>query len=137
MIDIAKRLTTQLASMTLKRWAYSVSQHEVPIIKLTLFFEGLMSGSKTYEDDRAACFADESRKLARDALFMVLRNLDFFHQSSTSLTGLRSCRWAWMPLLPRTRCTLSLTGSLQPQGSTEAARASSDPFLLSLHCCAS
>jgi hypothetical protein len=53
--------------MAMKSWAFSVGKNEVPSVKLTLFFEGLIEGLKMYEDDRAACFVDESRKLAWEA----------------------------------------------------------------------
>ena len=79
MVDIAECLTSQIAKMDMKSWAYSVGKHEAPSINLTLFFDGLIEGLKTYEEDRAASFANESRKLARDALFLVLSNLAFFH----------------------------------------------------------
>ena len=79
MVDIAERLTAQIAKMDMKSWAFSVGKHEVPSIKLTLFFEGLIEGLKTYEDDRATCFANETRKLASGALFLVLSNLAYCH----------------------------------------------------------
>ena len=75
LVDIAEHLTAQIATANMKSWAFSVKEHEVPSVKLTLFFEGLIEGLKMYDDDWAACFADESRKLTRDALFVVLRNL--------------------------------------------------------------
>ena len=73
----------------MKSWAFSVGKHEVPSVKLTLFFEGLIDGLKMYEDDRAADFANESRKLARDALFLVLSNLAFFHPDLDQSDGFK------------------------------------------------
>ena len=42
-----------------------------------------------YEDDRAACFANESQKLARDALFLVLSNLAFHHPDLNLADGFK------------------------------------------------
>ena len=41
---------------------------------MTHFFEGLIDGLKTYEDDRSAFFANGSWKFSRDAIFTVLLN---------------------------------------------------------------
>jgi len=79
LVDIAECLTAHVAKTNMKSWAFTVSNHEVPSVKLTLFFEGLIEGLKMYEEDRATCFAEESWKLARDTLFLVLSNLAFLH----------------------------------------------------------
>lgn len=46
LVDIAERLTTQITTMDMKSWDFSVGRHEVPIVKLTLYFEGLIKGLK-------------------------------------------------------------------------------------------
>ena len=75
--------------INMKSWAFSINSHEVPSIKLMLFFEGLIEGLKMYEDERAACLANESRKLARNALFMVLSNLSYRHPNLDLNDGFR------------------------------------------------
>lgn len=65
--------------MDMKSWAFLVKRREIPSVKLTLFFKGLIEGLKTYEGEMAAYIANESRKFARDALFMVFSNLAYRH----------------------------------------------------------
>ena len=89
MVDIAERLTAQISNMDMKSWAFSVSKHEVPSAKLSLFFKGLIEGLEMYGDNSAACFANESQKLARDALFLVLSNLAFFHPDLNLADGFK------------------------------------------------
>ena len=61
--------------MKIKSWAFSIGEHEVSSVKLTLFFEGLIEGLKEYEADRDVCFGEESRKLTHIALSLVLSNI--------------------------------------------------------------
>ena len=89
MVGIAECLTAQISKQDMKSWAFSVSMHEVPSVTLTLFFEGLIEGLKTYEEDRATCFVNEAQKLARDALFMVLSNLAFRHPDLNIADGFK------------------------------------------------
>lgn len=72
LVDVAERLTVQLATMGMKNWGFSVSQKEATSVRLTLFFEGLIDVLDAYHKERAAKFAAESRKLLHDVLFKVL-----------------------------------------------------------------
>ena len=72
LVDVAERLTVQLATMGMKSWGFSVSPREATSARLTLFFEGLIGALDVYHKERAAKFAAESRKLLHDVLFKVL-----------------------------------------------------------------
>ena len=89
MVDIAECLTAQIAKMDMKSWSISIGKYEVPSAKLSLFFKGLIEGLEMYEDNSAACFANESQKLARDALFLVLSNLAFHHPDINLADGFK------------------------------------------------
>jgi hypothetical protein len=89
LVDIAERLTAQIAMMGMESIAVSVDMHEVPSVKLALFFDGLIEGLRMHEEERAAHFANESRKLARNALFMVLSNIAFRHPDINLADGFR------------------------------------------------
>ena len=71
MIDIAERLTAQTAVMGMEGPVFFASRHEVPIVKLGLFFNELIKNLKAHEEARDERFTTESQKLAHDALFMV------------------------------------------------------------------
>ena len=58
---------------------YSASGYEVPSVKLGTFFNELVDKLKVHEQGRAKHFATESRKLACNALFMVLSNISCRH----------------------------------------------------------
>ena len=79
MVDVAEHLRAQAAVMGMDGPVFSVSKHEVPSVKLGLFFNELIKKLKVHEEGRAECFVTESRKLARDALFMVLSNIACRH----------------------------------------------------------
>ena len=79
MIDIAECLSAQAAAMGMDGPVYSASEQEVPSVKLGIFFNELINKLKVHEEWRAERFAIESRKLARDALFMVLSNIACHH----------------------------------------------------------
>jgi hypothetical protein len=68
---------------------FSVGGHEAPSIKMALFFDGLIGGLKVHEEGRAANFARESRRLARNALFMVLSNIAYRHPDLNLTDGFR------------------------------------------------
>ena len=69
--------------------AFSVSKKDVPSVKLGLFFNELIDKLKVHEEGRAKRFATESRKLARNALFMVLSNLAWRHPDLDLKDGFR------------------------------------------------
>ena len=79
MVDVAERLGAQAAAMGMDGPVYSASEQEVPSVKLGLFFNELIDKLKVHEEGRAERFATESRKLARNALFMVLSNIACSH----------------------------------------------------------
>lgn len=58
---------------------FSVGEHEVPSVKLGLFFNDLIEKLKIHEGGRGDRFTSESRQLARNALFMVLSNFAYRH----------------------------------------------------------
>ena len=58
---------------------FSVSKQEVPSVKLGLLFNEVIDKLEVYEEGRVKCFTPESRKLAHNALFMVLSNIACRH----------------------------------------------------------
>ena len=58
---------------------FLAGKQEVLSVKLGLFFNELIDKLKVHEEGRAERFATESRKLARNALFMVLSNIACRH----------------------------------------------------------
>ena len=79
LVDIVERLTAQVAMMGMEGPIFSVGEHEVPSAKPGLFFNELVEKLKTHEEGRADRFTSESRKLARNAVHMVLRNIAYCH----------------------------------------------------------
>ena len=79
LVDIAERLSAQAMAMGMDGPVYSASKQEVPSVKLGLFFNELIDKLKVHEEGRAKRFATESRKLAHNALFMVLSNIACRH----------------------------------------------------------
>ena len=79
MIDIAERLSAQAVAMGVGGPVYSASEREVPSVKPGIFFNELIDKLKLHEEGRVECFATESRRLTRDALFMVLCNIACRH----------------------------------------------------------
>nr|XP_040249731.1 uncharacterized protein LOC120967188 [Aegilops tauschii subsp. strangulata] len=77
--DIAEHLGAQATAMGMDGPVYSASKREVPSVKLGIFFNELIDKLKVHEEGRAERFATESRRLARDALFMVLSNIACRH----------------------------------------------------------
>jgi hypothetical protein len=71
LIDIAER-SVQLAVMYMKSWSFTVNDKEAASVWLSKFFEGLIEALEMYQEERAASFANESRKLTRDILYKVL-----------------------------------------------------------------
>ena len=59
--------------------AFTLNQHEVPSAKLGVFFNEMIEKLGAHEAGRPQCFATESWKLARNALFMVLSNIACCH----------------------------------------------------------
>nr|XP_020156483.1 uncharacterized protein LOC109741810 [Aegilops tauschii subsp. strangulata] len=79
LIDIAEHLGVQATAMGMGGPAFSASKQEVPSVKPGLFFSELIEKLKAHEEGRAERFATESRKLARNTLFMVLSNIACRH----------------------------------------------------------
>ncbi|KAM3256395.1 hypothetical protein ACQJBY_049087 [Aegilops geniculata] len=79
LIDVAECLGAQAVAMGMDGPVYSASEQEVPSVKLGIFFNELIDKLKVHEDGRAERFATESRRLARNALFMVLCNIACRH----------------------------------------------------------
>ena len=79
LIDVAERRGAQAAAMGMDGPVYSASEREVPCVKLGIFFDELLNNLKVHEEGRPVRFATESRRLARDALFMVLSNITRRH----------------------------------------------------------
>ena len=69
------RLAAQTVVMGMDGPDFLVNRNEVPSAKLGVFFNELIKKLKVHEKGRPDDFATESRKLARDALFMVLSNI--------------------------------------------------------------
>ncbi|KAM3241877.1 hypothetical protein ACQJBY_054544 [Aegilops geniculata] len=87
LIGIAERLSSHLANMDMKSWRFTINEHEAASTRLTNFFEGLIEALKTYQDNRAASFANESRQFARSVLYMVLLNVAH-HNPDLDLSGI-------------------------------------------------
>ena len=68
---------------------FPVGAHEVPSVKLGLFFNELTEKLKTHEEARVDLFISESRKLAHNTLFMVLSNIAYRHQDLNFADGFR------------------------------------------------
>ena len=79
LIDVVERLGAQAMAMGMDGPVYSASEREVPCVKLGIFFDELLNNLKVHEEGRSVRFATESRRLARDALFMVLSNIACRH----------------------------------------------------------
>ena len=75
--------------MGMEDLAFSANRHEVPSVKLAVFFEGLIEGLKTHEEERAARFASESQKLACNTHFMVLSNIAYRHPDLNLADGFK------------------------------------------------
>nr|XP_020166368.1 myosin heavy chain, striated muscle-like [Aegilops tauschii subsp. strangulata] len=79
LVDVAERLGAQAVVMGMDGPVYSASEQEVPSVKLGIFFNDLIDKLKVQEEGRGRRFATESRRLARNALFMVLSNIACRH----------------------------------------------------------
>ena len=89
LIDIAERLGTQAAAMVMDDPIFLASKQEVSSVMLGLFFNDLTDKLKVHEEGRAERFASESRKLARNALFMVLSNIACRHSDLDLVDGFK------------------------------------------------
>nr|XP_020166580.1 uncharacterized protein LOC109731614 [Aegilops tauschii subsp. strangulata] len=79
LVDVAERLGAQDAVMGMDGLVYSASEQEVPSVMLGIFFNELIENLKMHEEGRGERFVTESRRLARNALFMVLSNIACRH----------------------------------------------------------
>ena len=70
--DVARRITTQLATMGMPNVRYVPEPSVSPNAKLTLFFEGVLGALEQFRSNRAASMADEARRLCRGAMTKVL-----------------------------------------------------------------
>lgn len=75
LVGTAKRHTSQLAIMDMKSWSFTVNEQDVDSIILTKFFDDLIKALETYNDDRAASFANASRQFVHNVLYTMLLNL--------------------------------------------------------------
>ena len=89
LVDIEERLTSQVAMMGMEGLVFSIGKHEVLSAKLGILFNELIERQKSCEEGRDARFASESRKLACNALFMVLRNIAYCHPDLNLTDGFR------------------------------------------------
>lgn len=58
--------------MGMQNWGFTVNHKEAASVRLTLFFQNLISALEKHRQDRVAQIASESCKLCRDVLFKVL-----------------------------------------------------------------
>src|SRR3989337_3430407 len=72
LIDIAERLTAQLASMGLPSFKYSSEDRASPSARLTMFFESTLDALQLLQSTRATQLAHETRQLCRAVLRKVL-----------------------------------------------------------------
>ena len=70
--DVARRITTQLATMGMPNVKYTPECNVSPNAKLTLFFEGVFGALEQLHSSRVASLADEARRLCRGAMTKVL-----------------------------------------------------------------
>nr|XP_020189997.1 myosin-11-like [Aegilops tauschii subsp. strangulata] len=79
MVYVAMRLAAQTVAMGMEGPVYSGSKQETPSAKLGVLFNELIDKLKAHEEGKAERFATKSRKLADDALLMVLSNIACRH----------------------------------------------------------
>ena len=90
LIDVAERLTTQLAVMGMPNFRYSQEANISPNARLTLFFEGVLEALEQLHSSRASYLANEARKLCRGALTKVLTKVAFWNPSVDFANALES-----------------------------------------------
>jgi hypothetical protein len=79
LVNIAERITSQIAVMDMRSWGFTINDKEATSVRLTKFVEGLIDALKTYHEDRSASFADESQKFMHNVLYKVLLKLAHRH----------------------------------------------------------
>ena len=90
LIDVAERLTTQLAVMDMPNFRYSQEANISPSARLTLFFEGVLEALEQLHSNRAAYLANEAWRLCRGALTKVLTKVAFWNPSVDFADALES-----------------------------------------------
>nr|XP_020184668.1 lamin-C-like [Aegilops tauschii subsp. strangulata] len=81
LVDVAGRLTAQLAAMGLPDVRYSQEPNVSPNARLTLFFEGVLEALERLRSNQAVYLANESRRLCQCALTKVLTKVAFWNPS--------------------------------------------------------
>ena len=79
LVDVAERLTAQLATMGMPKFRYSSEAGGSPNARLTLFFEGVLEALEQLRSNRAASLANEARRLCRGALTKVLTKVAYWN----------------------------------------------------------
>nr|XP_020188330.1 uncharacterized protein LOC109774021 [Aegilops tauschii subsp. strangulata] len=90
LIEVAERLTTQLAVMGMPDIRYSQEANISPSARLTLFFERVLDALEQLRSSRATYLANEARKLCRGALTKVLTKVAFWNPSVDFANALES-----------------------------------------------
>ena len=79
LVDVAGRITTQLATMGMPNVRYAPERSRTTNAKLTLFFEGVLGALEQFRSNRAASLADEERRLCRGAMTKVLTKVAYWN----------------------------------------------------------
>ena len=116
MIDIARRLTTQIVAMGMEGPVFSASRQEDPSVKQGVFYNELINKLKAHEEGRAGRFVIESWKLARNTLFIVLSNIACRHLDLNNVDGFRKPP-VGADVLPAKEKATPLEGPFHPNGS--------------------
>ena len=90
LVNVAERLTTQLAAMGMPNFRYSPEVNISPNARLTLLFEGVLEALEQLHSNRASHLANEARKLCRGALTKVLTKVAFWNPSVDFANALES-----------------------------------------------
>nr|XP_020159461.1 paramyosin-like [Aegilops tauschii subsp. strangulata] len=90
LIDVAERLTIQLALMDMPNFRYSQEANISPSDSLTLFFECVLDAPEQLRSSQETYLANEARKLCRGALTKVLTKVAFWYPSVDFANALES-----------------------------------------------
>ena len=90
LIDVAEKLTAQLAVMGMPDVRFSQEANTSPNARLTLFFERVLDALEQLRSNRAAYLANEARRLCRGALTKVLTKVAFRNPSIDFANALES-----------------------------------------------
>lgn len=90
LIDVAGKLTTQLAVMGMPDVRYSQETNISPNVRLTLFFERILDALEQLRSNQATYLANEARRLYRGALTKVLTKVAFWNPCVDFANALKS-----------------------------------------------